>query len=72
MPYFLYKLYPDRKLDYITEHDKFRPAKLEARAMREELPSDAGYQIKVMFAENQKQAELLLKEEREPRPRGDD
>jgi hypothetical protein len=72
MPYYIYKQFQNRKLEYIDAHEKFRDAKLDAREKRNNLAEDAGYAVKIMFASNEKQAELLLKEEREARPLGDD
>lgn len=72
MPYFIYKIYSKKQLEKITEFEKFRDAKLEARKMRETLTSADPYDIKIIFAKNDLEAEVLLKEEREARPQGDD
>ncbi|MDM8545531.1 hypothetical protein [Candidatus Venteria ishoeyi] len=72
MPYFLYKVFPDKKLEKITDFEKFQDAKKQARDLRTSMTEADNYTVKVMFAKNEMEAELLLKETREPRPRGDD
>lgn len=72
MPYFIYKIHTGKKLEQVAEMEKFRDAKLQAREMRQAVPSDADYSVKIIFAKNSMEAQLLLKEEREPRPQGDD
>jgi len=72
MPYFIYKIRSDKKLEQIAEMEKFREAKLQAREMREAMSADDDYMVKIIFAKNSMEAQLLLKEEREARPQGDD
>jgi len=72
MPYFIYNVFPDKKLELVAEMEKFREAKLHARALREEQLDTANYTVKIIFAKNSMEAQLLLKEEREARPLGDD
>ena len=69
MPYFVYKIsIPDelgmiRQLDLLQVCDAFKAAKTEARRLREEQPLD-GVTYKVIFADNQLQAEEKLQEKR--------
>lgn len=72
MPYFIYKIHADKKLEQVGEFEKFREAKLQAREMRAAQTVADNYQVKIIFAKNPSEAKLLLKEEREPQPRGDD
>ncbi len=72
MPYFIYKIRPVKQLEYVETIEKFRDAKQQAKAMREALTVADNCTVKIMFAKNQTEAELLLKEEREARPQGDD
>ena len=76
MPYFLYRVTPQgpiRTLSRITQHDSFKPASAEAKRLRRELDLAPGEQVKVIFAENELQAEDLLSQVREGEPlTGDD
>lgn len=72
MPYFLYKVFPEKRYELIEPHEAYRAARDRARALRAELAADAGYAIKVMFAKDPAEAERLMAEEREPRPLGED
>ncbi len=72
MPYFIYKVFPGKKLEQIAELEKFREAKQQARSLRESTPPTDAYSIKIIFAKNELEAQLLLKEAREARPVGDD
>jgi hypothetical protein len=70
MPYYLFKISMRdglelvRQLDLLEVYDAFRPAKTEAKKLRAEQPLD-GVTYKVMFAQNQLEAEELLSEKRE-------
>ncbi len=72
MPYFIYKMLPNKKLEQVAELEKFRAAKWQARDLRAAMSAEDDYQIKIIFAKNSMEAQLLLKEERQPRPLGDD
>jgi hypothetical protein len=72
MPYFVYKVFPEKKLEYMAVYDKFREAKAFARERRAALTPEDPYFVKVIFANNEAQAEALLTTEREPRPLGED
>jgi len=71
MPYFIYKMTSQegmslvKNLELIKEFDSFKEAKKFARETRAALPDDSAEIIKVMFAENQLQAEEQLLEHRE-------
>jgi hypothetical protein len=70
MPYFVYKISTRdelgmiRHLDMLQVCDAFKAAKAEARRLRMEQPGD-GVTYKVIFADNQLQAEERLQEKRE-------
>jgi hypothetical protein len=76
MPYYVYRvtqLGPVKQLEKVTQFDVFKDASTEAKRLRKlpELP--AGALVKVMFAENELQAEELLNQVREGEPlTGDD
>lgn len=72
MPYFIYRVQPIGALSKLCEFDSFRQASDHAKALRSaDAPGTPG-KIKVMFAENELQAEELLCQVREPGPSGDD
>jgi hypothetical protein len=72
MPYFIYKIRPIKQLELVEKFDSYRDAKQQAKSIRENLTVADNALVKIMFGKNQTEAELLLKEEREPRPQGDD
>lgn len=67
MPYYVYRLSADRKtLTQIEVHDKFRDAKNQARDLRKSQEPGSTDIIRVIFAEDKREAELLLKEANKP------
>lgn len=70
MPYFIYKITSDeslgtKKLDMLREHDNFKPAKQEVRAMRQSSQEGENVIYKVVFAADAVEAEHRLLEHRE-------
>jgi hypothetical protein len=70
MPYFIYKITPGdtpnaRTLDLVSEHDGYRDAKQEVKALRVAQDADVNYSYKIMFAGSQGEAEQQLLEVRE-------
>ena len=66
MPYFIYKIGgPLRLLEKQGVADSFKEAKAAANALRKDLDPSTGYQIKMIFAENELQAEDTLSQPRE-------
>ena len=72
MPYFLYRISPERKLTLIETYAKFQEAKNEARRLRAEKPADNHDTIRMIFAESPRKAQLLLTDPRNPKTDGDD
>ena len=75
MPYYIYKVIqqPILRLVKIEQHDEFRPASGRAKDLRRELALTESCAVKVIFADNELQAEDLLSQVREPAPElGDD
>jgi len=70
MPYFVYKMttFPFKQYELAGQFDAFKEASAHAKNLRLELAADAKTSVKVMFGENQLQAEDLLNQEREPQP----
>ncbi len=72
MPYFIYRISPQRFLTYINEFAHYHEARDTARRMRQEqAPADVDT-IKIIFATNRREAETLLKTRRERQPSEDD
>jgi hypothetical protein len=70
MPYFIYKITSDeasgaKQLDMLREHDNFKSAKQEVRAMRQARESGDDAIYKVIFAADPPEAERRLLEHRE-------
>lgn len=72
MPYYLYRVKPFSILEKLAEHTAFAPASAQAKELRAGLPPSSPDKIKVMFAENELQAEDLLCQVREPGPPGEE
>lgn len=71
MPYYLYRitqLGPVKQLDKLGQFDSFKIASAEAKRMRAGTDLPAGATVRVMFADNELQAEDLLQQVREPQP----
>jgi hypothetical protein len=70
MPYYIYKIIPGdtagaRTLDLAGEYENYREAKNEVKALRMSQPKDSGLTYKIIFADNQPEAEQRLLEHRE-------
>lgn len=74
MPYFIYEIGPLKILNKRAQADNFKEAKVIANDLRKRLAPDTGCQIKMIFAENELQAEDTLSQPREldPTLAGDD
>lgn len=70
MPYYIYKITPGptnltKSLEKLEQHETFKDAKQRARAMRAASDDTDASTIKVMFADNELDAEEKLLEKRE-------
>ena len=72
MPYYIYKVFPFHRLEKVGETPSFPEASSRAKALRKDPALPADCKVKVIFAENELGAEVLLTEVREPAPRLDD
>jgi len=72
MPYYVFKVSPFARLEKLAEFAAFPAASNHAKALRAAHASEEGQRIRVMFADNQQEAEDLLCQIREARPAGDD
>lgn len=68
MPYFIYKISPQRTLEKQGMAEKFKEAKALVNELRKTLDPNTGYTVRMIFAENELQAEDLLSQKREPDP----
>ena len=72
MPYFVYKIFPGKKLEFVEQHFKYRDAKTFVKAARPDISVADNYQLRIMFANSQAEAEKLLTTKREAQPLRED
>ena len=72
MPYYIYRVSPQRFLKYLEEYPEYREAREHARSLRAQQDDEEPDIIKIIFAKDQAEAEALLKAKRERRPSEDD
>lgn len=72
MPYYIYRIKPFMQLEKLCEFGSFKEASAQAKVLRTTQPTDPAIKIKVMFADNELQAEELLCQPRAAGPKGDD
>ena len=72
MPYYVYRITPDKKLKLIETFEKFKEAKELARSLRAEQAADDKTMVRMVFATDPKKAQLLLTDRRTPKTEGDD
>ncbi len=65
MPYFIYQVGPLNILNKRGQADSFKEAKAAANDLRKALDPSTGTQIKMIFADNELQAEDTLSQPRE-------
>ena len=71
MPYYIYKISPGptdivKNLELMTQFEVFKEAKNTAKTLRSEIPTDSNITVKVIFADNELDAEEKLSEKRDP------
>lgn len=72
MPYFVYEIFPPRRLKLVDSFDGYREARTRARALRAALGADAEQAVRVIHAQSTEEAARLLTEVREARPLGEE
>jgi hypothetical protein len=72
MPYYIYSINPGAQLKKLRDYASFNEASAQAKAIRASQVPKTLEKIKVIFAENELQAEDLLLQVRTPGPKGDD
>lgn len=68
MPYFIYRVFPFRRLEKVEAVASFGEASARAKALRASPERPADCIVKVIFAADEHQAEDLLSQVREPAP----
>ena len=68
MPYFIYRVFPFRRLERVEVLPAFAEASTRAKSLRADPGLPADCTIKVIFAEDENHAEDLLSQVREPTP----
>lgn len=75
MPYYIYKIFefPIKRVQKIEQHEIYKQGAERRKLLGKELALTEQCNVKLIFAENEFQAEELLMEVREPLPElGDD
>lgn len=72
MPYFIYKIVPPRQLTYLDTVAHYQRARDLVRERREAEPPNTGVEYRLIFAQQQGEAERLLSTPRETRVIGED
>ena len=75
MPYYIYKIFefPMKRVEKIEQHEVYKLGAERSKSLRKELALTEQCNVKMIFAENELQAEDLLMQVREPLPElGDD
>ena len=72
MPYYIYAINPGAQLTVLCDYASFTDASIQAKALRTRQAPKTLEKIKVIFADNEWQAEDLLRQVRTPGPKGDD
>ncbi len=72
MPYFIYEIFPPKRLQLVDSFAAYREARTRARTLRAALGADAVQTVRVIFAQSTEEATRLLTEPREPRPLGEE
>jgi len=72
MPYFVYRVSPQRFIKYLEQYPEYQDARKYARDLRAGQNEEDLDTIKIIFATEQAEAEALLKAKRERQPSEDD
>jgi hypothetical protein len=72
MPYYLYKVFPGKRLELIESYPEYRVAREVARGLRTQLTVADNYSVRVVFAQQAAEAEHLVRSERPMQLTGED
>ena len=70
MAYFVYNIFPNKKLELLDEYPTYREARDNVRDRRKLQDENAEHTVRLVHAKNPAEAERLLNAKREPRPAG--
>lgn len=65
MPYYIYRVFPFARLEKVTQFEQFKDASSDVKSLRGAPDLPANCKVKMIFAENELQAEDLLSQVRE-------
>jgi hypothetical protein len=68
VPYFIYRVFPPRRLEKVTDKRTFGEASIEAKTLRASPDLPPQCSIKVVFAADESEAERLLSQVRAKEP----
>ena len=71
MPYFVYRIKSENKLEYIESYEKYRDAKLKVNELRKVEGTESDVIFRMIHAANKSNAEKLLLVPRDERIIGD-
>jgi len=60
MPYYIFKIFPDRRLEKVAEVAASKQASAQAKALRKAVSPEADHVVKVIYAETEDNARFLL------------
>ena len=60
MPFFIFKISAQNELEYLSEEEKYRPAREKVRSLRAAHEADDGATYRMVFAKSVGQGEKLL------------
>ncbi len=72
MPFFVYRVQPENKLQHIDTFEKYREAKVKVNEMRKSEPEDSEEIIRMIHASSKSNAEKLILAPRDERIIGDE
>lgn len=72
MPYFIYKCFPNRHIEPVTQYQNYAEAKAYVKQQRPLITKADNFQLRIIFAAHTAEAERLLKTPREPQPLRED
>jgi len=72
MPYFVYKVSPNRQLTHIDTKERYQDARVLVRELRAQDSDDGKGEFRLIFAHQQGEAEKLLSTPRDERVIGED
>ncbi len=70
MPYYIYKVFefPMKRVEKIEQHDIYREGTARSKTLRRDLALTERCNVKLIYAENELEAEDLLLQDRGPAP----